>query len=118
MHDLKHTHGKNQLSSLQPAFLWEMGLVLTHGNRKYDWYNWKNGNPRDYHDAILRHSLRYASGATYDAETGLHHAVFIGANAMFLHWHDEGDALPNRTCQCSCCQPPTNGHSTNTTFGG
>ena len=115
--DKKERAGKNHLGSLQPGFLWEMGLVVTHGDTKYARYNWKDGHPQDYCDALLRHVLKYSAGETYDIETGLHHAAFVATNAMYLHWHDCGDVLPTRTCYCPHCQRKS-GHCTYTLLGG
>ena len=116
MNDLKHTKGKNQLDSLQPGFLWDMGLALTHGNMKYGKYNWQHGERHDYVAALLRHTLQYLAGEVYDTETGLPHTAFIACNTMFLHWHDHGDTLPTHACYCPVCQP-TNGHCTATMPG-
>jgi hypothetical protein len=122
MSDLKILTGKNRLQALQPAFLWEMGLAQTHGDTKYAPENWKDGkgHPEEYVGAILRHLLRYAAGEKLDPETGLHHMAHLALSAMFLHWFDNGDALPTRMCGCPVCTRPETfrGHPTATILGG
>lgn len=106
--------GKNRLQSLSPGFLWEMGLAQTHGDTKYAPGNWHAGKEHreEYIGALLRHLLTYWAGETYDRETGLHHMAHLALSAMFLHWFDEGEELPQRTCLCVVCTTQAPGTST------
>lgn len=122
MADLKEVTGKNELDDLSPGFLWEVGLVATHGNTKYRRGNWHAGERHTYIAAITRHILKYAAacqgqGSFYDEETGLHHMAHVARNAEFLHWMDEGPGIPARVCQCPHCQPAGT-HCTATHMGG
>lgn len=103
--DLKQIKGKNELESIQPGFLWELGLVLSHGNAKYAKDNWKGMvEPEAYHGAILRHLLRYMAGETLDPETGLHHLAHLAASCMMLYWVDRGNGINvERKCRCEVC---------------
>jgi hypothetical protein len=107
MANLKILTGKNRLQELVPSFLWEMGLVQTHGDTKYAPKNWQDAgttNPDDYYGAIMRHLLRYFSGEKHDSETGLHHMAAIACSAMYMYWHDCGDAIDiTRKCICPYC---------------
>ncbi len=103
--DLKILGGKNQIQSLLPGFLWEVGQVMTHGNTKYSVDNWKGGafHRMEYVGAAMRHLLKYWSGEKYDPETGLHHLAHMTCSLMFLWYFDEGDTLPSRMCRCEAC---------------
>ncbi len=105
MEDLKTIQGKNEVESIQPGFLWELGLVLSHGNTKYAKDNWQGMvDPTAYHGAILRHLLRYMAGEENDPETGLHHMAHLAASTMFLYWFDKGEEIdPQRRCHCHAC---------------
>lgn len=115
MSDLKEIRGKNELDDLSPGFLWELGLVATHGNTKYRRGNWQAGERGVYIAAIMRHLLRFSAGEMEDSETGLHHMAHIARNAEFLYWHDRGDDIPGRACRCEHCANAH--HSTSTTMG-
>ncbi len=103
--DLKIISGKCQVQYLIPSFLWEVGEVLSHGNKKYAPQNWQWGEhrPLEYIGAALRHLLKYWAGEKLDAETGLSHLAHATASLMFIFWYDNGDALTNRVCQCPMC---------------
>ena len=103
--DLKITKGKNRLQALVPSFLWEIGLVQTHGDTKYSPLNWTGGkdHPEEYIGAIFRHFLKYSSGEKLDPETGLSHLAHIACSLSYLYWFDNGDVIPNRVCQCPVC---------------
>jgi hypothetical protein len=57
-----------------PAALSELCAVYEYGGQKYKRGNYRKGAPlTSYLDSALRHILSYASGQTYDIESGLHH---------------------------------------------
>ena len=103
--DLKTLDGKCHVQSIPPSFLWEIGQVMSHGDRKYAPFNWMGGkdHPLEYIGAAFRHLLRYWSGERCDPETGLHHLAHMACSLAFLFWFDEGDAIPLRVCKCHVC---------------
>ncbi len=103
--DLKVLTGKVPLQCLVPGFLWEVALVMGHGNTKYAPDNWKGGfiHQLEYVGAALRHVFKYWSGESHDSETGLSHLAHAACSLMFLWWYDNRDALPNHSCVCTVC---------------
>ncbi len=99
----KADSGKSRLDLVVPAWLLEVGHVLSHGAIKYAANGWQHVDAERYHAALLRHMLAYMAGEQLDPETGLHHMAHLACSAMFLHWFDCGSAIPSRTCQCPLC---------------
>ena len=102
----KDDTGKNQVNLIVPGWMWEVGLVLSHGARKYGAGNWKLVESDRYMAALQRHYLQFASGERFDSETGYHHLAHLSCSAMFM-WHEDRKALngelPKRACQCHYC---------------
>lgn len=64
--------------------LWEVSRVGTYGAEKYTPNGWKevpNAKER-YHDAMMRHWQKDASGESHDPDTGLLHAAHLAWNAL------------------------------------
>lgn len=107
MANLKILTGKNRLQSILPSFLWEMGLCMTHGDTVYAPDNWKDpetSQQADYVGAMLRHIMLYASGETYDRQTGLHHLAHAAASCQIAFYHDCGEMIVStHRCRCEKC---------------
>ncbi len=95
--------GKPQVGDLDPAFIIEMGEVMTKGLVKYpndpdgmpNW--WKGGKYRGFCASIIRHAMALAMGEDDDAEDGLPHAAHLAVDAMFLRsWQVRGVGVDNR----------------------
>ncbi len=79
--------GKPRVALIVPAFLLEMGAVLTMGAEKYAPDNWKKGMPvREIMDSALRHIYAFLGGEDRDAESGKHHLAHAAVNLMFAFW--------------------------------
>ena len=105
---------KPRLELIEPAFIMELGAVLTFGAEKYSANNWKNATAEDIErikGAMLRHQMAYLDGEKIDPESGLSHLSHISCNAMFLQYFDNrrGHTVPSMgygelepTAECDC----------------
>lgn len=81
----KFDSDKNRLELISPFAEWGLGLVLTHGAKKYAPRNWEKGiNFSRVIGAIKRHLNAIERGEDLDPESGMPHADHLFAEAMFL----------------------------------
>lgn len=74
-----------QLSALDPLALIALGRVAGYGGMKYDRMNFLKGYDWSLSlDALLRHTMAFASGETHDPETGLNHMAHAAWHALAL----------------------------------
>lgn len=101
---VKFNHGKTQWALVDFESLEPMVEVLMHGAKKYSPDNWKNVNPRDYVDSLLRHvtelsdSIKKRDGGTKDSpiidkDSGLRLIGHIMCNALFLAWFEREEKI-------------------------
>lgn len=63
----------------------QVGLVMTHGARKYADHNWRKGiHYSRIKGACLRHLLAYAQGEAMDPESGLPHLAHLACELLFI----------------------------------
>lgn len=85
---VKKDDGKNRLELLDPAWLEEVGKVLTFGAKKYEDHNWRKGFAWSrLFGAALRHIFAFVRGEDKDPETGLSHLAHASCCLMFLTNH-------------------------------
>ncbi len=84
--------GKPRPTLVEADFLSGLIDVLEMGAIKYSKDGWKKGlDPMEIMDSLERHALKWRKGERDDEESGLHHALHIAANCMFLYYFDGGE---------------------------
>lgn len=77
---LRYDDEKPPVSLIPPQVILELAKVYGFGTRKYAPHNWEKGmNWNRMYDSANRHLLAWASGETFDAESGqrtLAHAIW------------------------------------------
>ena len=63
------------VTSIPFTVLWELGLAMMEGARKYGRHNYRDAGVRSsvYVDAAMGHIMQYWEGESIDAESGIHH---------------------------------------------
>lgn len=76
---------KPTMSYLPPLPMMELAFLAMQGAKKYQPRNWEKGMRfgRIY-DALCRHALLWLAGNDKDEETGIHHLIAVGWNAIIL----------------------------------
>lgn len=79
-------HKKARLSPIPAPVLFEMGLALSEGARKYGRHNWRITGVRAsiYYDAALRHIMAWWEGQNHDSDSGQHHLAHALACLVIL----------------------------------
>ncbi len=86
MSGVKHDAGKARVELVDASFVEGLGRVLAFGARKYGDHNWRGGiNVLRIIGAAMRHLLAVVRGEDIDPESGEHHSLHLGCNAMFLY---------------------------------
>jgi hypothetical protein len=86
---LKYDGEKAPLSLIPVEALEEIAKVLDFGSRKYSEWNWTKGFKWSrLYSSTLRHLYAHMKGENKDPETGLSHLAHVGANVLFLIYHD------------------------------
>jgi hypothetical protein len=83
---LRANTGKPEITQLDPRFITHLAHLITVSAVKYEKFNYALG--QDYLtpcDSLLRHLMLFMQGEDVDKESGFHHALHIGANAMILY---------------------------------
>jgi hypothetical protein len=87
---------KAPLSCLPTNVLFEIGVGMLEGARKYGRHNWRAIGVRSsvYYDAAMRHLAQWWEGEDIDADSGIHHVSKAIACLMVLR-----DAQIRKMCQ-------------------
>jgi hypothetical protein len=86
---VKYDDAKAPLALLPPEALEEIAKVLAFGSRKYSAWNWTKGFKWSrLYSSTLRHLFAHMKGENIDPETGLSHLAHVGANVLFLIYHE------------------------------
>jgi hypothetical protein len=83
----KADKGKPRLTLVPMQILWDIAAVRewATANKYPDTTNWKQVEPERYHEALLRHVLRYIDNPDgVDDESGLPHLYHVATNVAFL----------------------------------
>lgn len=102
---VKHDEKKSRMDLLDPEFLLEMGRTMTYGAEKYEDRNWERGiSYSRLYAAILRHTLKFWKGETFDRDSGLKALAHVAANAMMLAsmaetWDDRPEYVSGIECE-------------------
>ena len=83
---------KVPLHCIPSAPLFELGLAMMEGGRKYGTHNYRAIGVRmsTYYDAVLRHVIAWWEGEDIDPDSGIHHIVkaiaslFVLRDSMFM----------------------------------
>jgi hypothetical protein len=83
--------GKTRYDLLPPDLLEMLAKVFEMGAEKYTDYGWKSvvqtaEGEDGYVASAYRHLVALHNGETFDAESGLPHAIHLAANGMILAW--------------------------------
>ncbi len=71
---IKHDQDKPDLTLIPKEALWEMGLALTYGGKKYGRYNYRAGlHITRQLAAAMRHLSQFIDGENLDSESGHSH---------------------------------------------
>ena len=83
---IKADEGKPKLSLVPWQIVYDIARVREYGNQKYgDSESWREVEPERYIDALLRHTLAFASDPFgRDGESGLPHLWHVATNVAFL----------------------------------
>lgn len=82
---LKHDGGKPRLALVPPEAIEAIGIVMTHGAKKYGEASYKNVAPERHRDAMMRHICKWLKDPHgLDEDSGLPHLWHIITNAAFL----------------------------------
>jgi len=75
-----------QLCTIPIAVLWELGVAMLEGARKYGRHNYRVAGVRSsvYVDAALGHITQYEEGEDTDPDSGLHHITKAIATLVVL----------------------------------
>ena len=87
MNAVKYDGDKPMLSLVPTHAILGMGRALTYGAKKYDNFNYKQGeglNWDRYSSALLRHLFAWLGGENADQESGLNHLDHMLACAAML----------------------------------
>lgn len=83
----KNDAEKPRLDLLDPAWIEEVGKVMTFGMKKYAAHNWRGGiSVSRLLAAALRHLFAIVRGEDTDRESGLSHVGHLSCCAMFIYW--------------------------------
>lgn len=95
---------KAPLSCLPTPVLFEVGVGMLEGARKYGRHNWRAIGVRSsvYYDAAMRHLAQWWEGEDIDADSGIHHVSKAIACLMVLR-----DAQIRKMCEDD--RPPSSG---------
>lgn len=95
---------KAPLSCIPTNVLFEVGVGMLEGARKYGRHNWRVIGVRSsvYYDAAMRHLAQWWEGENIDADSGIHHVAKAIACLMVLR-----DAQIRKMCQDD--RPPCSG---------
>ena len=89
--DENGVYKKPMFELIDPKFLKDMALVLTHGGEKYGTGNYKKAKAEQqklYIGAIHRHLNAWQQGNKIDQDTNINHLISVSINAMFLYYFD------------------------------
>lgn len=87
---VKYDEGKNQMQLIPVEVLQDIGLVFTHGAKKYGEYNWLKGMKWSrFIGATLRHFFAWCRGAKKDKESGLHPLLHAIVSLMMLYIYEK-----------------------------
>jgi hypothetical protein len=75
-----------QMCTIPLAVLWELGVAMLEGARKYGRHNYRVAGVRSsvYVDAALGHIMQYEEGEDTDPDSGLHHITKAIASLVVL----------------------------------
>ncbi len=86
MSGVKFDQDKARVELIDASFIEGLGRVLAFGAKKYGDHNWRGGlNVLRVLGAGFRHLLALIRGEDIDPESGEHHALHLGCNAMFAY---------------------------------
>ena len=104
---IKHDANKPRMDLVPSECLEEIAKVLDFGSRKYTDWNWAKGFKWSrLYGASLRHLYAHMRGESKDPETGISHLAHLGANVLFLLYHElhqvgEDDRHPRPTVKAN-----------------
>ena len=81
---LKFDDDKIRFELLPPEWEEALAKVLTYGAKKYKPDNWRKGEIKRYHGAVMRHWNLYRQGEILDPDTGMPHLWHMFTNVGFL----------------------------------
>jgi len=84
---VKNDRDKTRMDLLPPKALEGIAKIFTFGAKKYDDYNYKNGDGLDWsrpYAALMRHLNAWNDGEDLDPETGQSHLYHAGCCIMML----------------------------------
>lgn len=93
MHDTKDTNPKDALGVKKAPLhcipcgpLYELGLAMMEGGRKYGTHNYRAVGVRAsvYYDAIMRHVTQWWEGENIDSDSGLHPLIKAAASIVVM----------------------------------
>ena len=93
MHDTKNTNPKDALGIKKAPLhcipcgpLYELGLAMMEGGRKYGTHNYRGVGVRAsvYYDAIMRHVTQWWEGENIDLDSGLHPLIKAAASIVVM----------------------------------
>lgn len=95
--EAKKDAGKPEIDLVPMNIVEDIAWIRMYGNRKYpgDPNNWKNVEPRRYHNALARHLIEYLKDPYgNDEESGLPHLWHLATNAAFLCELEDSNMRP------------------------
>jgi hypothetical protein len=88
MTDRAHGLGKPRVELISAEWIEGVGRTLAFGANKHGDDDWARGIKwRLVVGSLLRHSLALLRGQDYDPESGMHNALHVACNSMFLYMY-------------------------------